>query len=229
MVSKKANGFKDDARNRKSERLWSRKMAERKSFMVYLDWEDECSDLTDEEQIQLVHAAFQYVRNGEEPTFSERAVRIAWIHIKKSLDMDADRYEAKCEQNRINGKKGGRPKKEETEKANGFFKNPKKPITDIRYPITDNPYPITDNPIKEFENEKLDQTFKEYLRYRNVGSDMEKEKIKQQLVLVGNTNEDDMIKILDQSMANGWKGLFPLSRYTSGGKKPIVIGQGGWE
>ena len=184
-------------------------MAERKSFMVYLDWEDECSDLTDEEQIQLVHAAFQYVRNGDEPIFSERAVRIAWIHIKKSLDIDANRYEAKCEQNRANGKKGGRPKKAETKKANGYFENPKKPITDNRYPITDNRYPITDNLIKEFENDELNRTFSDYLQYRNVSTDIEKDRIKDKLTKLANCDEDLMIRILDQSIEQGWKGLFP--------------------
>ncbi len=82
---------------------------------------------------------------------------------------------------------------------------------------------------KEFNNEVLNKTFSDFLRYRGVSTDIEKERIKSKLVKLANCDEDLMIKILNQSIENGWKGLFPIENRMSGGRKPIVIGQGGWE
>lgn len=98
------------------------------SFIAYFEWEENCEDLTDDEFGKLMRAVFQYAKNGLKPTFSDRTMKACWKPIMQAVKRTQDSYEAKCEKNRENGKKGGRPKKteeqEKTEKANGFFKNP---------------------------------------------------------------------------------------------------------
>ena len=98
------------------------------SFIAYFEWEDNCEDLTDEEFGKLMRAVFQYAKKGLKPTFSDRTMKACWKPIMQAVKRTQDSYDAKCEKNRENGKKGGRPKKteehEKTEKANGFFENP---------------------------------------------------------------------------------------------------------
>ena len=67
---------------------------------------------------------------------------MAFSFISMQMDRDSEAYKDKCNINRENGKKGGRPKKEEkpdgleknqknpsvSEKPNGFLENPKNPI-----------------------------------------------------------------------------------------------------
>jgi len=101
------------------------------SFIAYFEWEENCEDLTDDEFGKLMRAVFQYAKNGLKPTFSDRTMKACWKPIMQAVKRTQDSYEAKCEKNRENGKKGGRPKKteelEKTEKANGFFQNPPEP------------------------------------------------------------------------------------------------------
>ena len=94
------------------------------TYLAFGEWEDICAELTLEEKGQMWDALFAYWRRGEKPTFSDRTVKTAWIPIQSSSDRNAEAYKDKCEKNRENGKKGGRPKKdskEKTEKPNGYF------------------------------------------------------------------------------------------------------------
>ena len=45
-------------------------------------------------------------------------LKMAFSFIKTQLDRDREKYQARCEKNRENAKKGGRPKKEEKQKEN---------------------------------------------------------------------------------------------------------------
>ena len=122
------------------------------TYLAFGEWEDNCEELTAEEKGQMWDALFAYWRRGEKPTFSDRFMRACWKPIQQAIDRANEAYEAKCEQNRANGKKGGRPRKEEEteeEKPNGysgFFKKPKKTLPD-RDPYPD-PNPDPDRDIK---------------------------------------------------------------------------------
>lgn len=91
------------------------------TYLAFGEWEDNCEELTTEEKGLMWDAVFAYWRRGEKPSFSDRFMRACWKPIQQAIDRSNEAYEAKCEQNRLNGKKGGRPKKEEAEKANGYF------------------------------------------------------------------------------------------------------------
>lgn len=109
---------------------------EKKSFVFYFDWMDLCEDLTQQELLEMMLAIVEYAENGENPTFSDRTLKAIWKTIKATLDHDRDKYEERCAINKRNGAKGGRPKKdysEKTEKPKGFFEKPKKPDNDSEY------------------------------------------------------------------------------------------------
>ena len=81
----------------------------RTSFVFYDGFYEAIQELeTAEEKVELLDAICTYELTGEIPEMSY-ACRVAFKIIKKSLDTATTRYLASVE----NGKKGGRPKKEE--------------------------------------------------------------------------------------------------------------------
>lgn len=115
-------------------------MADKKSFVLYADYDEHFEELTDEELGQLFRSLFTYVNTGAVPEM-ERTVKMAFSFIRKNLDRDKEKYEEICRKRREAGSRGGRPpkanadgeKQPEAKKANGFSeKQPeaKKPDTD---------------------------------------------------------------------------------------------------
>lgn len=85
-------------------------MADKKSFLMYLDWRQHLELLTDSERGRLWIALFDYQESGCLPEFSG-ALQMAFSFIRAQLDRDSAAYEKRCSENRENGKKGGRPPK----------------------------------------------------------------------------------------------------------------------
>lgn len=81
------------------------------SFLMYLDYEEQFNLLTDEQLGMLIRAIMKYEKTHEEPKL-EGMMKMAFSFIKAQLDRDREKYNNKCEKNRENGAKGGRPKKE---------------------------------------------------------------------------------------------------------------------
>lgn len=107
----------------------------KKSFVVYMDWEEALSYFSDAETGEIFRALFQYAKNGTMPEFSHNSLNAVFSFMKSALDRDLIAYEAKCKKNKENGAKGGRPKKpneteENPKKPNGYFSKPKKPDND---------------------------------------------------------------------------------------------------
>ena len=102
-------------------------MAQMPYICLYLSYLDSFQGLPDAALGKLVRAMLQYAATGELPQLTGPA-RILWPMIRSQLDRDREKYRDRCETNRINGAKGGRPPKNpsvilETE---GFFEEPKK-------------------------------------------------------------------------------------------------------
>lgn len=121
-----------------------------KSFIMYDEYAQHFSLLSDEELGALMRAVYSYRQNGEVAELPDKAA-MAFSFIRVRLDEDSRRYEETCEKNRQNGARGGRKKSEdvpekserfsekpkrtdrfskETEKTERFFEKPKKPDTD---------------------------------------------------------------------------------------------------
>lgn len=108
---------------------------EKKSFVVYTDWEEALKYFSDAEAGEIFRALFQYVKDGTTPEFSHNSLNAVFSFMRSALDRDLIAYEERCRKNKENGAKGGRPKKpngfeENPKKPNGYFEKPKKPDND---------------------------------------------------------------------------------------------------
>ena len=98
-------------------------MNERKSFLLYLDYEEHLLLLDDSQRGRLFSALFVYARTGEKPKLTG-AEGMAFSFISSQMDRDNEKWQAIRDKKVQNGKRGGRPKangfNEEAKKANGF-------------------------------------------------------------------------------------------------------------
>ena len=99
---------------------------DKKSFLLYCDQQGVFNQLPDEIAGKLIKHIFAYV-NDENPSCDDLLLTIAFEPIKTQLKRDLRKYDEYVEKQKINGAKGGRPKKEEeTQKTQPFFQEPKK-------------------------------------------------------------------------------------------------------
>ena len=100
---------------------------DKNSFLIYLDYEEQFNLLTDEQVGQLMRAIIKYEKTGVVPKL-EGMLKMAFSFIKTQLDRDREKYNKRCEQNRENAKRGGRPRKQkdnsETKKTERFWRKP---------------------------------------------------------------------------------------------------------
>ena len=147
---------------------------DKSSFLIYLDYEEQFNLLTDEQIGQLMRAIIKYEKTREIPQLNG-IVKMAFSFLKTQLDRDREKYEARCEKNRENAKKGGRPRKNQKDnlKANGFNENQmdaKKPDDD-KEDEEDNEEDIdNDLLLKKEKEEKLQQRFIECLNSFNINA-----------------------------------------------------------
>lgn len=107
------------------------------SFLVYYDNEVIVLRLPDEEAGRLFKSLFPYGREKIKPDFDKNpALAMAFDILSMAIDRDNEKYVKRCEANRENGRKGGRPKKnptdiEKTEKSKWLDSKPKKADKDM--------------------------------------------------------------------------------------------------
>lgn len=147
---------------------------DKSSFLIYLDYEEQFNLLTDEQIGQLMRAIIKYEKTREIPQLNG-IVKMAFSFIKTQLDRDREKYEARCEKNRENAKKGGRPRKNQKDnlKANGFNENQMdaKKLDDDKEDEEDNEEDIdNDLLLKKEKEEKLQQRFIECLNSFNINA-----------------------------------------------------------
>jgi len=178
-------------------------MAEnKKSFVAYCDWGEIFDDLTNEEAGKLVKHLFDYVRD-ENPE-SDKLTNLLFIQIKQSLKRDLKKYEKYVYKQRVNGSKGGRPKKpKETQKTQVFISKPKK-ADSVNVSVSDNVNVI--DSVNDINKKTL---FLKWLAYRKEI----KKPIKVQSTLQGLTKKfnekslEELTFVINASIENGWQGL----------------------
>lgn len=82
---------------------------EKKSFVMYADYEKHIARLSDEDAGELFKAIFTYVNTGEEVPLSP-AADMAFSFMKERIDRDSEKWAATCQKRSEAGKKGGAPK-----------------------------------------------------------------------------------------------------------------------
>ena len=89
------------------------------SFILYTEYEELINQLSDEQCGQLFKSVFSYNNNGELPEKLDNMTKIVFTVIRQDLDRNAEKYEEMCKKMRENGKKGGRPRKIDSEIEEG--------------------------------------------------------------------------------------------------------------
>ena len=98
---------------------------DKKSFILYSDQRGIFEKLSDEQAGKLIKHIFSYC--ADENPEAEFIIDIAFEGIRQALKRDLRKYNVYIDKQRINGSKGGRPKKpKETQKTQAFFEKPKK-------------------------------------------------------------------------------------------------------
>lgn len=100
-------------------------MADKNSFIVRLELMEQLEMLSTDQIGALFMAMCRYVRDGDQPAFSDPMLKMLFSIVRAQLDRDAEKYEETCKARSEAGKRGGRPKKangfsEKAKKANGF-------------------------------------------------------------------------------------------------------------
>jgi len=135
----------------------------------------------------------------------------------KRADAEIAAYHAFLQKQKSNGIKGGRPKSKPTD-------NPRVSEPEPKITLTENREPITENLIKtkasfSIPNFIPQDAWQGFYEMRKTGKGVFTERaaslIIKQLTQMHSEGQD-VAKVLDQSTANGWKGVFPLK--TQGAK-----------
>lgn len=75
-------------------------MAEKKSFLIYLDNQKQVNMLTDEQAGKLFKALFEFARSGIETDFKDGMTAMIFSFMADSIARDTAKYKAKCEKNK---------------------------------------------------------------------------------------------------------------------------------
>ena len=88
-------------------------MAEKKSFMIYLDNEKQVNMLTDEQAGKLFKALFEFAKDGTETDFNDGMIAMAFSFMADSIKRDTEKYESICQKRAENIKKRWNKKQDE--------------------------------------------------------------------------------------------------------------------
>ena len=199
------------------------------NFILYKDSKEIINILSDEQAGKLFKAIFQYVEDRTELDTKDGMLKIAFTQIKITLERDLIKYKSTVKRNIENGKKGGRPKNKATKtqpvknNPNGLNENPKEPkkADSDNGSVIDNDI-VIDN-VKEINKKSdLEIAINDFVKFRKT---IKKPMNEKALTLFNNklnqlANDDETkIKIIEQSILNGWAGIFELNRNNGYGKK----------
>ena len=192
-------------------------MAEnKKSFLLYCDLIHTIEKMPKDLAGELFLHILKYV-NDKNPESENLIINLTFEPIKQSLKRDLIKYENICNRNGINGLKGGRPKNpKQPKEPSGLITNPKKP----KQPDSDSDSEIIllNNNITPLEI-ALNNFYKFRKELKKPILETSKEALKNKLIKLSNNNNETAIEIINQSMANGWQGIFELKNNQNGTNK----------
>ena len=210
-------------------------MGNKGSFVFYTEYREHLSMLPPEQVGELMFALMDYQETGEVPDLPKgSALAMCFSFIKARMDKDNSKYEEKCERNRSNGKKGGRPIKEaEISETEANPTEPKKADNDNEYDNdSDNEEYIhtptkvracahaevekprkKSEPVKYSDDPELNDAIAEFVKFRK---GIKKPMSDRAITLMMNKLEllshdkHEQVQILNQSIMQGWTGLYAL-------------------
>lgn len=186
--------------------------------------------LNESEKACLLDSIVKYAREVRLPDeATPPIVDVIFAPIQEDMDYYNESYQAKVERAKINGRMGGRPKKNrvETEKNRvGYFRNREKPSGNReKAKINNNNYKEDnykednnkeDNNKEErySDDEAMDTAIKRWFAYKKERKETYKPMGEKAFIAklhnLSGGNGDIAIKIVQEAMANNYKGIFPL-------------------
>lgn len=189
-------------------------MAEgKKSFIAYSDWNGMFQALPNDVAGKLIKHIFLYV-NDEDPTSDDFIINALFEQIKSTLKRDLKKWESQTKQRSEAGKKSAEMRSTKfNERSIPLNEKARKPTVSVS--VSDN---VNDNVLlvkSDLEIKLIEfYNFRKELKKPIVKSS--KEQFLQKLKTLSNNNESNAIKILNQSIANGWQGIFEIKTIENG-------------
>lgn len=90
-------------------------MADKKSFILYLDRKKEIDLLSNEQCGILFKAIFQYVDTGNIPEIEDLTVKVLFSFIASQIDENAKKWKETCQKRSEAGKKSGESRRNKSE------------------------------------------------------------------------------------------------------------------
>lgn len=196
-------------------------MVMKKSFILYNDLNEVVKDLNNEQAGKLFKMILNYTE-GNEVKADDLILKIAFTPIKLQLDRDSDKYEKYIDKQRENGAKGGRPKNPTvSQKTQRLDKEPKKPDTDTDTDTVTDSDNANDNvtviDIKyPFESLEFYNEWQRWIKYKKDEHRFSYKTQDSQETALNNLFKDSggreniAIEMINQSIGNGYKGIFKL-------------------
>lgn len=196
-------------------------MAEnKKSFLLYADYEEVFEELSDIDAGQLAKHLFRYV-NDRNPVTENPLVRASFILIKKQLKRDLIRWEEIRIKRSDAGKASAESRKQNQQmltSVESVKQTPTKSTVNVNDNVTVNDTVIDiikKNKAKAiyFDNKELNDLFIEHLKIRSKIKAVNSEIAITGLINKLNSltlNVKEQILVVEQSIMNSWKSYFPL-------------------
>ena len=193
----------------------------KKSFLLYVDIIHSVNILNNEEAGQLFKHILDYV-NDKNPILEDRLLQATFEPIRQSLKRDLEKYDKRVDVARHNGEKGGRPRKAEiTQKTQSVKNKPKKPVS-VSVSVSDSVSVIdsvSDSVINlPFDSKRFSNAWSLWKDYKKKDfrftfkSAISESSALSKLHKMSEGHEENALLIIEQSVANGWKGFFQLSK-----------------
>ena len=157
------------------------------TFLLRHDFFPQIKMLTMEQRGRLLTAIYAHATEEELPEMDELTT-LCFGFIRASLDANAKKYYAECEQNRENGRKGGRPKKADgfeenrtvfsesggfSSKPAGNCENPIESVSDSDIDSESDSVSVSESETREEEREKFFEIFF-FRNFRNPANEVDR-------------------------------------------------------
>ena len=123
--------------------LFCIKVEKKKSFMFYVNWEQQVDLMNDVELRGFIKNLCRH-SNDEEVVLPTREEKLCWLGIFPALEINKAKWKKKVEANQENGKLGGAPKGNQNARKETTQNNPNNLIRDNSKEISDNSKKVKD-------------------------------------------------------------------------------------
>ena len=171
--------------------------------------------LSDVEAGKVLKMMAQYASNGNVPDDVPPVSAILFQAIQEDMIYFDERYSARCEINRKGGKMGGRPRKGISKETDGLLKETDGLFEKPKDKDKNKDKNLIEKTISFSDDARMNEAITRWLAYKKErGQTYKPTGLKAFITRLGNLsggNGEVALKIVEQSMANNYSGVFPLN------------------